>query len=39
MQVTRHPQCRLRVMIVDAPRQEPQTEHKVHLNALFITNY
>lgn len=39
MQVTRHPQCRIRVTVVDAPRAQPPTEHKVHLNALFVTSY
>lgn len=39
MQVTRHPQCRLRVTVVDAPRAQPPAEHKVHLNALFVTSY
>lgn len=39
MQVTRHPQCRLRVTVVDAPRAQPPPEHKVHLNALFVTSY
>ncbi|KAI7846340.1 hypothetical protein COHA_000177 [Chlorella ohadii] len=39
VQVTRHPQCRIRVTVVDAPRAQPPTEHKVHLNALFVTSY
>ena len=39
VQVTRHPQCRIRVTVVDVPRAQPPNEHKVHINALFVTSY
>ena len=39
LQATRHPRCRIRVTVIDAPRDPPQRERKVVLGAVMVTNY
>lgn len=39
MQVTRHEACRIRLTVVDAPRDPPPQQHRFFLNGVMLTHF